>query len=337
MDIRSVDLNLLVALDALLGERNVTRAAARLSLSQSAMSAALARLRALFGDPLLLRTAGGMLPTSKGLELAAPVKQVLADIGRLVQQAGAFDPASARATFTIAASDYVEFAILPRLVDFLEANAPLARFQVRAMDFGAIGRQLEAGEVDLGILGAGFAPPNARSRPLFLERFVCVVRRDHPRIRGRLTLDEFCALEHLLVAPSGSGFTAQTDDALAAIGRRRQVRLSVPHFLLVPEILVRSDMVVVLPERLARGYEDRFRIFDPPLEMPPFAIVEVWHDRTHRDPALVWLRQALADLTREEGAAPATALRRRAAARRPATPRAAPSAPPRRSARPPRS
>jgi DNA-binding transcriptional LysR family regulator len=305
MDIRSVDLNLLVALDALLGERNVTRAAARLNLSQSAMSAALARLRALFGDPLLLRTAGGMLPTSKGQELAAPVKQVLADVGRLVQQAGAFDPASARVTFTIAASDYVEFAILPRLVDFLEANAPLARFAVRAMDFGAIGRQLEAGEVDLGILGAGFAPPNARSRPLFLERFVCVVRRDHPRIRDRLTLDEFCALEHLLVQPSGSGFTAQTDDALAAIGRRRQVRLSVPHFLLVPEILVRSDMIVVLPERLARGYRDRFRIFEPPLEMPPFAIVEVWHERTHRDPALVWLRQALADLTREEAAPPA--------------------------------
>jgi DNA-binding transcriptional LysR family regulator len=273
------------------------------------MSAALARLRTLFGDPLLLRTAGGMLPTSKGLELAAPVRQLVADVGRLVQQAGAFDPASARVTFTIAASDYVEYAILPRLVDYLEANAPLARFAVRAMDFGAIGRQLEAGEVDLGILGAGFAPPNARSRPLFLERFVCVVRRDHPRIRDGLTLDEFCALDHLLVQPSGSGFTAQTDDALAAIGRRRQVRLSVPHFLLVPEILVRSDMIVVLPERLARGYRDRFRIFDPPLQMPPFAIVEVWHERTHRDPALVWLRQALAEVTREEGAAPVAAPR----------------------------
>jgi len=309
MDIRSVDLNLLVALDALLGERNVTRAAARLSLSQSAMSAALARLRAVFGDPLLLRTAGGMLPTSKGLELAAPVRQLVADVGRLVQQAGAFEPASARVTFTIAASDYVEYAILPRLVDYLEANAPLARLAVRAMDFGAVGRQLETGEVDLGILGAGFAPPNARSRPLFLERFVCVVRRDHPRVRERLTLDEFCAIEHLLVAPSGGGFTAQTDDALAAIGRSRQVRLSVPHFLLVPEILVRSDMVVMLPERLARGYRDRFRIFEPPLAMPPFAIVEVWHERTHRDPALVWLRQALADLTREEGAAPVAAAR----------------------------
>ncbi len=303
MDIRSVDLNLLVALDALLSERNVTRAASRLSLSQSAMSATLARLRALFGDPLLLRTAGGMLPTSKGLEVAAPVKQVLADIGRLVQQADAFAPATAQVTFTIAASDYVEYAILPRLVDYLEANAPLARLAVRAMDFGAVGRQLETGEVDLGILGAGFAPPNARSRPLFLERFVCVVRRDHPRIKDRLTLDEFCALDHLLVAPSGSGFTAQTDDALAAIGRRRQVRLSVPHFLLVPEILVRSDMIVALPERLARGYRDRFRIFDLPLEVPPFAIVEVWHERTHRDPALVWLRQVLTELTREKVAA----------------------------------
>ena len=306
MDIRSVDLNLLVALDALLTERNVTRAASRLSLSQSAMSAALARLRSVFADPLLLRTAGGMLPTSKGQELAAPVKQLLADIGRIVQQAGAFDPATAQLTFTIAASDYVEYAILPQLVDYLEANAPLARLAVRPMDFGAVGRQLEAGEVDLGILGAGFAPPNARSRPLFLERFVCVVRRDHPEVKDRLTLDEFCALEHLLVSPSGRSFSAQTDDVLAALGRGRRIRLSVPHFLLVPEILVRSDMIAVLPERLARGYRDRFRIIELPFEMPPFTIAEVWHERTHRAPALVWLRQVLAELTRD-GSSPVPA------------------------------
>ena len=315
MDIRSVDLNLLVALDALLTERNVTRAASRLSLSQSAMSAALARLRSVFGDPLLLRTSGGMLPTSKGLELAAPVKQLLADIGRIVQQAGAFDPAHARVTFTIAASDYVEYAILPQLVDYLEANAPLAHLAVRPMDFGAVGRQLEAGEIDLGILGAGFAPPNARSRPLYLERFMCVVRRDHPGVKDGITLDGFCALDHLLVAPSGRSFSAQTDDVLAAIGRSRLIRLTVPHFLLVPEILVRSDMMAVLPERLARGYRDRFRIFELPFEMPPFTIAEVWHERTHRDPALVWLRQALAEVTRD-GTAPAAMPPRKRATRR---------------------
>jgi DNA-binding transcriptional LysR family regulator len=302
MDIRSVDLNLLVALDALLAERNVTRAAARLSLSQSAMSAALGRLRALFGDPLLLRTSGGMLPTAKGQELVAPLRQVLSEIGRIVQQPGAFDPAATDRTFTIAASDYVEYAILPKLVDFLEARAPRARLAVRPMDFGTVGRQLEAGEVDLGILGARFAPPNARSRPLFVERFVCVVRKGNPRVGERLTLDEYCALDHVLVSPSGGAFSAPADDALEALGRARHVRLSVPHFLLVPEILRRSDMIAVLPERLARAYGDRFRVFDLPFDLAPVSIVKIWHERTHRDPALVWLRQSLVDLTGEVAA-----------------------------------
>jgi DNA-binding transcriptional LysR family regulator len=302
MDLRSVDLNLLVALDALLAERNVTRAAARLSLSQSAMSAALGRLRALFGDPLLLRTSGGMLPTAKGLELVAPLRQVLSEIGRIVQQPGAFDPARTDRTFTIAASDYVEYAILPRLVDFVEARAPRARLAVRPMDFGNVGRQLEAGEVDLGILGARFAPLNVRSRPLFVERFVCVMRKGHPHAGERLTLDDYCALDHVLVSPFGGAFSAPADDALAATGRSRHVRLSVPHFLLVPEILKRSDMIAVLPERLARGYGDRFRLFDLPFDLAPMTIVKIWHERTHRDPALVWLRQSVFDLMAEAAA-----------------------------------
>jgi DNA-binding transcriptional LysR family regulator len=299
MDIRSIDLNLLVALDALLAERNVTRAAARLNLSQSAMSAALARLRALFGDPLLLRSSGGMLATSKGQELVAPVRLVLTEIGRLVQRPERFDPADTVRVFTIAASDYVEYAVLPRLVDFLEARAPRAQLAVRPMDFGAIGRHLESGEVDLGILGAAFAPPSVRSRPLFVERFVCVARKGHPGLGERLTVDEYCALDHVLVSPSGAAFSAQADDALAALGRSRHVRLSVPHFLLVPEILKRSDMIAVLPERLARGYGDRFRVLELPFDLAPFSIVATWHERTHRDPALVWLRQSIADLMSE--------------------------------------
>jgi len=317
MPLKDLDLNLLVALDALLAERNVTRAAARLELSQSAMSAALARLRQVFADPLLLRTAGGMLPTSKALELAAPLRQVLTEIERLVRPPAAFDPATAELTFTIAASDYVEYAVLPRLVVFLEASAPRARLQVRPMNFGEIGHQLERGEVDLGILGAGFAPPNARSRPLFTERFVCVVRADHPRVRDRLTLDDFCALDHILVSPSGGGFTAQADDALAAIGRRRHVRVSVPHFLLVPQILARSDMLVVLPERLARGYGERFRTFELPFPLLPTTILAVWHERTHRDAALGWLRQALADLMDEGGPAVVAPARRTSRRRAP--------------------
>ena len=151
----------------------------------------------------------------------------------------------------------------------------------------------------------------ARSRPLFLERFVCVVRRDHRQVGERLSLDSFCALDHLLVSTSGSSFTAPADDVLAAMGRHRRVRLSVPHFLLVPEILTRSDMIAVLPERLARGYSDRLRVFELPFEMPPFTIAEVWHERTHRDPALVWLRQTLAELTHGSAVQPGPPVRRR--------------------------
>ncbi|MCC6609794.1 MAG: LysR family transcriptional regulator [Burkholderiales bacterium] len=296
MDIRDVDLNLLVALEALLAERNVTRAAHRLGLSQSSMSASLGRLRVLFNDPLLLRTARGMLPTTKASELAAPVKQILDEIGRIVRQAEAFDPARATTTFTITASDYVEFAILPRLVDHLEARAPGCRLAVRPISFATLGEQLERGDVDLAILGTSNAPENARVRPLYPERFVGVVRRDHPRVSRQVTLDEFCALEHVLISPSGGAFVAQTDAALAALGRSRTVRLSVPHFLLVPEILARSDLMAVIPERLARVYAQRLRILELPFELEPLIIAEVWHERTHRDPAHVWLRQLLVDL-----------------------------------------
>jgi DNA-binding transcriptional LysR family regulator len=299
MDLRALDLNLLVALDALLTERNVTRAAAKLHLSQSAMSAALARLREAFADPLLLRTARGMLPTMRGAQLAGPVKQVLLEIERLVR-ASEFDPRHAQETFRIAASDYVEYAILPQLVDHLELHAPSCRLAVRAMDFTLVGQQLEAGEVDLAVLAIQNAPREMRQRPLYNERFVCVVRADHPAAAaasgGRLPLDQFCGLDHVLVSTAGTTFTAQTDAALAAIGRRRNVRLSVPHFLLVPEILTRSDMIAVLPERLARGYAARLAVMELPFDMAPFTVAAVWHERSHRGAAQAWVREALATL-----------------------------------------
>ncbi|HKY02663.1 MAG TPA: LysR substrate-binding domain-containing protein, partial [Burkholderiales bacterium] len=191
MDIRNIDLNLLVALDALLSERNVTRAAARLGLSQSAMSASLARLRQVFGDPLLLRTAGGMLPTSKAEDLATPVKQVLDEITRIVEQTEAFEPTTAAVKFTIAASDAVEFAILPRLVDHLEKHAPLSRLQVQPSDYTAIGKQLESGDVDLAVINVANAPGAMRSRPLYTERFVVVARREHPRLKRTLSVEDF--------------------------------------------------------------------------------------------------------------------------------------------------
>jgi DNA-binding transcriptional LysR family regulator len=299
MDIRNVDLNLLVALDALLAERSVSRAAVRLHLSQPAASALLARLRELFGDPLLLRSARGMLPTPRALELLGPVKQVLDEIEAIVQPRAAFDPASASPTFTLSASDYVEYALLPKLVDYLEHKAPGVRLEVRSLDLQLVAMQMESGEVDLCITGLQNAAPGLHLRPLYTERLVSVVRRNHPGVGARLTLDQFCSLEHIQVSVRGSGFSTRIDAALAALGRKRHARLAVPHFLLVPEIVARSDMISALPERLARGYAKQLRIFEPPVELQKFTVGEMWHERNERDPAQQWLRDVLVELAQE--------------------------------------
>src|ERR1017187_7610845 len=282
MDIRNVDLNLLVALDALLAERSVSRAAVRLHLSQPATSALLARLRGLFGDPLLLRSARGMLPTPRALELLGPVKKVLDEIDAIVQPRAAFDPASAVQTFTLSASDYVEYALLPTLVDYVERQAPGVRLAVRPLDLQTVAKQLESGEVDLCVTGLQNAPAGLHQQPLYAERMVSVVRRKHPGVGARLTLEKFCSLEHILVSVRGSGFSARIDYALAKLGRKRRARLAVPHFLLVPEIVAPSDMISALPERLARGYANKLRIFKPPLEIEGFTAPESGRRRIER-------------------------------------------------------
>jgi DNA-binding transcriptional LysR family regulator len=299
MDIRNIDLNLLVALDALLAERSVSRAAVRLHLSQPATSALLARLRQLFGDPLLLRAARGMLPTPRALELLGPIKQVLHDINAIVQPRSAFDPKSAVQTFTLSASDYVEYTLLPALVDYLERKAPGVRLAVRPLDLQTVEKQMEVGEVDLCVTGLQNAPAGLHSRPLYAERIVSVARRKHPGIGERLTLDTFCTLEHILVSVRGSAFSARIDEELAKLGRKRHARLAVPHFLLVPEIVARSDMISTLPERLARGYADRLRILEPPLKVEGFTVGEIWHDRNQREPAQQWLRDVLLQLAQD--------------------------------------
>ena len=299
MDIRNVDLNLLVALDALLAERSVSRAAVRLHLSQPAASALLARLRELFGDPLLLRSARGMLPTQRALELLGPVRQVLDEIDAIVQPRAAFDAASAEHTFTLSASDYVEYTLLPMLVDYLEHKAPGVRLEVRPLDLQTVAKQMESGDVDLCITGLLNAPAGLHVRPLYTERIVSVVRREHPGVGARLTLDKFCSLEHIQVSVRGSGFSTRIDAGLAALGRKRRARLAVPHFLLVPEIVARSDMISALPERLARGYAKKLRIFEPPLDLEGFTVGEIWHERNQRDPAQQWLRDVLLELAQE--------------------------------------
>lgn len=290
-NLRQLDLNLLKALDALLDERNVTRAAARLNLTQPAMSGMLTRLRESFGDPLLVRVQRGVAPTPRALALAQPVKQVLADIGALLQ-APAFDPASAQMTLSIAATDYALRAIAVPFLLALRPLAPSIRVALLPLVNEQLQGQLEQGTVDLALSTPESTAPDLHARTLFDERYVCVMRSRHAAAQSALSLDQFCALDHALVSYAGGSFEGVTDDALARLGRQRRVMLSVKSFLLLPDILRASDLVAVAPRRLVEDL-DGLVLLEPPLDIPGFTKVLAWHERTHRDPGHRWLRDLL--------------------------------------------
>lgn len=203
-DIRTLDLNLLKALDALLDERNVTRAAVRLAITQPAMSGMLTRLRDSFDDPLFVRTQRGVVPTQRALELAGPVKQVLGEVDALLQPP-TFDPSTASLTLSVAATDYGLRAVVVPFLLALRQRAPHVRLAARPVKDALVQAQLERGELDLALLTPDSTPADLYARHLFEERYVCALRRDHPGARDRrLSLDRFCALDHALVSYVGA-------------------------------------------------------------------------------------------------------------------------------------
>lgn len=293
VNFRALDLNLLVTLDALLSERNVTRAAERLHLSQPAVSVQLSKLRAAFGDPLLLPGPRGMRPTARADALRTPLREALDTLQQAVAPAGPFDPAAADQDWRVAASDYAAATVVHPALAGLRAMAPGTRLAVVEMVPAQIARQAGQGGIDLAFHTLDDAPPGLRQRRLFVERYVLVGRADHPRLRRRPTLAQFCRLEHVIVSPDGGGFSGATDEALAAHGLSRRVVLSVPHFLFVPSAVADTDLVAMLPERLATKHP-ALRVVEPPVEVPAFELVMLWHERLHRDPAHRWLREHIA-------------------------------------------
>lgn len=291
-DLRHTDLNLLKALDALLDERSVTRAAARLSLTQPAVSGMLTRLRECFNDPLFVRAQRGIVPTLRALELASPVKQLLADAEKLLQPR-VFDPATTGMSLTIAATDYALRAVVVPFMAVLRKEAPGMRVAVVPVNSEHLAAQCERGEVDLALITPESTPADLHARALFDETYLCIMREDHPLAGDMpLSLDAFCAQDHALVSYDGGQFSGVTDTALAAIGRQRRVTLSVCSFLVLPEILRVSDLISVVPSRLAR-HATGMKTMSPPLPIPGFTKSVAWHERTHRDPAHLWLRERL--------------------------------------------
>lgn len=287
-----MDLNLLKAFDALMETRSVTRAAERLGLTQPAVSGMLTRLREAFDDPLFIRSQRGVIPTPRADALAAPLRRTLIDLQALLTP-DAFVPAQAALTITIAATDYAQKAVLLPFITLLRREAPGIRVSVRPVDLSALGQQMETGALDMALITPDMALDTMRSRTLFDEAYMCIMRRGHPAAGEKLTLDRFCALDHALMSHDGSRFRGATDAALDEVGRSRSVVAVVPSFLALIELVRHSDLVAMVPSRLVAGATD-IVIQRPPLPIPGFTKVLTWHERLQSDPAQKWLRDRLA-------------------------------------------
>jgi DNA-binding transcriptional LysR family regulator len=293
-DIRKIDLNLLLVLEALLDELNVTRAAARLGYTQPTVSGMLTRLRDVFGDPLFVRTQRGLLATPRAQTLATPLKQLLADSRNLVTR-DVFDPATAEITFSISSNDYMQRALLMPFVGVLRREARRIQLAIVPPIIDGLSEALARGQIDLAVTIPEFAMSDLPSRLLYRERYVVAVRRQHPLARSKgLTVERFCSYDHVLVSPTGGSFEGPTDRALARLRLRRKVRYSVPSFLLMPDILQTDDLVALVPSRLLRENDKRLAVLKPPVEVPGFDVIAVWHPRVDKDVPHRWLRDRLA-------------------------------------------
>jgi DNA-binding transcriptional LysR family regulator len=289
------DLNLLLVLSVLLEEESVTAAARRLGLTQSAVSHKLARLRALLGDKLLVRARGGAAePTTRARALREPLRELVQQVDRVLGAPPPFDPARAARAFVLASTDYCEFMLLSGLMAGLRADAPGVDLVVRQLS-AQPERWLAAGEIDLALGTMVADAPGVMRRRLFSDRFVCLLRRDHPAAkRGALTLDAYLALPHALVAPRGVR-RGRVDDELARRGLGRRVVLFVPDFFAVARVIAETDLVLTIPAGIAESLAAMLpvRLLPPPLPLAPFDTHVAWHERQDRDPALVWLRAQL--------------------------------------------
>jgi DNA-binding transcriptional LysR family regulator len=295
MNLADADLNLLCAFDALYTERNVTRAARRMGIGQPGMSDALRRLRMLFGDALFVRAAGGMQPTPRARMIAQEIGPLLAQMRAALGEHISFKPAESKKTFTVASTDFATSVLLPTLIEVLRREAPNVDLRITDYLKDSIGNMLDRGEADIAIGVFPDPPQNMIKSKLFEERFVGLIRADHPALQnGAIDLPSFVALPHALVSVRRDERGA-VDNVLAGLGLSRRIALVLPYMLLLPRVLVASDLVAILPERAARlvGGADLHR-FALPIDMAAWSVEMLWNPTARTDKATAWLRNLIA-------------------------------------------
>lgn len=290
-DLRRVDMNLLVIFEALMLEPNLTRVGEKLFLSQSTVSAALARLRDLFDDPLLIRSGRGMVPTSRAQEIFAELRPAMDVISAAVSRAKSFDPATSTNVFRLGLSDDAEFGLFPALLNALQEEAPNIVVVVRRANFLLMPALLASGEITVGVSYTTDLPANAKRRKL-RDIGVKVLRGDDRP--GPLTLDDYCARRHVMVSFSGD-LSGNIDQDLARIGRSRQVVLAVPQFGSLRALLRGTEMIATVPDYAACTLVDdgSLRADDAPFEVDKAELSMVWGGAHDNDPAERWLRERI--------------------------------------------
>lgn len=300
MNLRSVDLNLLVVLDALLSERHVTRAADRVGLSQPAMSSALKRLRHLMQDDLLIRTATGMEATPRALELIEPVRQLLRQAERLLESAADFDPASSSIRLRLRMSDVLAHLLMPALLRVFENEAPGVTLDIVHLSPVETIAALENDDLDLAVSMDLQHSTAIRAADLLDDRMVCVMADHHPLAKEPLVLERFLEQRHIKVSMSPTD-GRYVDAALSNMGKARKVAVNVPHWLVVPHLLRHSSMVSVMSEHLARQAGDGLISLELPFDSAHFNWSLYWHRRNDATPAQRWLRAKLFDAAASVG------------------------------------
>lgn len=296
MELKDIDLNLLVIFNQLLTERSVSKVAENLGLGQPAVSNALARLRKLFGDELFLRTSSGMQPTPFADQLAESIGYALGMIHGAINVKNSFDPASSKRRFTVGMTDIGEIYFLPLLMEKIQKVAPGVSISTVRNTTVNLKDAMEAGHVDLAIgllpqLKAGFF-----QQRLFSQQYVCVFRKNHSLDKRKISSADFFATEHVVIASAGTGH-GKVDEILDSGSQKRRIRLTVPHFVAIGHILQSTDMVATVPERLAEKMVTPFNLkyVTHPVKLPQIAINLFWHAKYHKDPANQWLRSLVFD------------------------------------------
>lgn len=297
-NLSAVDLNLLVVLRALLQQRHVTRAAREVGLSQSATSHALSRLRDLYGDPLLVRSGRALELTPRAALVLPKLERGLHELAASLRHEQPFNPASAKLSLRLGAADYVQSVLLSPLLGLLGREAPGIDLQV--LSYPDLFAELEGGTIDLAHTLSQKLPRSLREQRHFSDGYVCILRKGHPALRRKLTLKTYLQLDHVVVAPGG-GPGSSIDTELARRGLTRHVALRVSNFLVAPQVVSETDMINTGPERLLRRMSRHYpvTIVPCPLPMPRFDLCLVWHSRRDHDPALTWLRHAIARVSKD--------------------------------------